>query len=105
VAIGRGAVASKPGSVAIGSDSVANSINVVAVGAEGNERRIRHVAPGQQPTDAVNLGQLQSFVAVAVKADNDGVAIEQLRRQLAEMHTLVQLQQQRIAQLERQGNQ
>ena len=121
VAIGRGAVASKPGSVAIGSDSVANSINVVAVGAEGSERRIRHVAPGQQPTDAVNLGQLQSFVASAVKAatpqaaqparsgtavdaDNVRVEIERLRMQLAALQTLTQLQQQRIAQLERQGN-
>jgi len=121
VAIGRGAVASKPGSVAIGSDSVANSINVVAVGAEGSERRIRHVAPGQQPTDAVNLGQLHSSVASAVKAatvravrpapsetavdaDNVRVEIEQLRSQLAALQALTQQQQQRIAQLERQRN-
>ncbi|MFM0503318.1 YadA-like family protein [Paraburkholderia caffeinilytica] len=59
VAIGGGAQASAPNSVAIGEGSVADVSNTVSVGSAGNERRITNVAPGQAPTDAVNMQQFQ----------------------------------------------
>ncbi|WP_433705403.1 YadA-like family protein [Paraburkholderia sacchari] len=59
-AIGDKATAMGDNSVALGANSVANDSNTVSVGSQGNERRITNVAPGQGPTDAVNMGQLQS---------------------------------------------
>ena len=59
-AIGQGAMATAAGSVALGQGSIANLPNTVSVGAPGAERRITNVAPGVNPTDAVNVGQLEA---------------------------------------------
>ncbi|MFX1739975.1 YadA family autotransporter adhesin [Paraburkholderia kururiensis] len=67
-----GATASAPNAVALGSGSVASEANTVSVGSAGSERRITNVAPGINPTDAVNMSQLQavqgSVTSVARKA-------------------------------------
>ncbi|MFX1739725.1 YadA family autotransporter adhesin [Paraburkholderia kururiensis] len=72
VALGQNASASAPNSVALGSGSVANEANTVSVGSQGAERRITNVAPGVNPTDAVNVSQLQgvqqSITNIARKA-------------------------------------
>lgn len=47
--------------MALGTGSVADSPNTVSVGAPGSERRITNVAPGVLPTDAANVGQLQTL--------------------------------------------
>ncbi len=59
-AIGEKAAATGNNSVALGANSVANEDNTVSVGSQGNERRITNVANGVNPTDAANVGQLQS---------------------------------------------
>ncbi len=61
VALGPGAVALAPNSVAIGAGSVSNVANTVSVGSPGNERRITNVAAGINPTDAVNVSQLNNL--------------------------------------------
>ena len=53
-------MASGNNSVALCTNSIADQANTVSVGSPGNERRITNVAPGINPTDAVNLSQLQS---------------------------------------------
>nr|WP_329956653.1 YadA-like family protein [Collimonas humicola] len=60
VAIGTNAQATGNNSVAVGANSVANEANTLSVGSTGNERRITNVAPGINPTDAVNVSQLQN---------------------------------------------
>ena len=60
-ALGPGAVALAPNSVAIGSGSIASLANTVSMGSPGNERRVTNVAPGVNPTDAVNVSQLNSL--------------------------------------------
>jgi autotransporter adhesin len=60
VAIGNGAVASHTNSVALGAGSVTSAPNTVSVGSVGNERRITNVAAGIDPTDAVNVSQLDA---------------------------------------------
>lgn len=62
-ALGPGATAMAPNSVAIGSGSVSTMAGTVSVGAPGNERRITNVEAGISPTDAVNVGQLNSMAA------------------------------------------
>jgi X-X-X-Leu-X-X-Gly heptad repeat protein len=59
-ALGQGSVASAPNSVALGSGSIADEPNTVSIGSAGNERRLTNVAPGINPTDGVNVSQLQS---------------------------------------------
>ena len=59
-AVGANAVASAANSVALGAGSVASEANSVSVGSPGNERTITNVAPGVNPTDAVNMSQLNS---------------------------------------------
>ncbi|WP_233879886.1 YadA-like family protein [Paraburkholderia flagellata] len=59
-AIGDKAQATGNNSVALGANSVADEDNTVSVGSQGNERRITNVANGVNPTDAANVGQLQS---------------------------------------------
>ena len=59
-AMGDKASATGNNSVALGANSVANEDNTVSVGSQGNERRITNVANGVNPTDAANVGQLQS---------------------------------------------
>jgi autotransporter adhesin len=67
-ALGTGAVASGTNSVAVGANSVASQANTVSFGTPGNERRLTNVAAGVAPTDAVNLGQLDTAVNAAVNA-------------------------------------
>lgn len=64
-AIGADSTANGAGSVALGYGSVANRANTVSVGnsATGFDRQITNVAPGTQPNDAVNLGQLTQYSA------------------------------------------
>jgi autotransporter adhesin len=107
--------------------------NTVSVGRIGFERRIMNVATSQRPTDAVNVAQLKAAVAavaamvastaaaspagppppavsvVAVGTESGTRANNDLRRELAELQTLVREQQallqrqgQRVAQLESQ---
>ena len=61
-AIGDQAQATGNSAVALGVNSVASRDNSVSVGSVGNERQITNVAAGTAPTDAVNLGQLNSAV-------------------------------------------
>jgi autotransporter adhesin len=74
VAIGGGAKASAPNSVAIGEGSVADVTNTVSVGSSGNERRITNVAPGQAPTDAVNMQQFQGGLSDMARNAYSGTA-------------------------------
>jgi trimeric autotransporter adhesin len=62
-AMGQGATVTSAAAnaVAIGAGSVADRANTVSVGAAGAERQITNVAAGTQPTDAVNVGQLQNL--------------------------------------------
>lgn len=68
-AIGNGASASGDGSIAIGVGSVASDPNTLSVGSAGNERRITNVAAGVNPTDAVNVSQLQGYFGGGVQYD------------------------------------
>ena len=61
VALGANSNASAANSVALGANSVANEANTVSVGSVGNERRITNVAAGVNPTDAVNMSQLNGL--------------------------------------------
>jgi autotransporter adhesin len=62
-AFGTGAQATAANSVAIGAGSVASAANTVSVGAPGAERRVTNVAAGIAPTDAANMGQLNSMAS------------------------------------------
>jgi autotransporter adhesin len=107
IAIGKQAVASKKGAVAIGEGSVANSPNTVSVGHPRHPRRITNVAPATAPSDAVTLAQAQQLLSAAVASASAGgapsaqEAVDDLRRELADLRRLLQRQQQRIAELER----
>ena len=61
IAFGANARATGNNSVALGSGSVASEANTVSVGDSGSERRITNVADGVNPTDAVNVSQLQAL--------------------------------------------
>jgi len=108
LALGRDASATQTGSVAIGLGSIANVANTVSVGSSANRRRIVNVAAGVGPNDAVNLAQLQAAVAaarfaplsVAPAGATDTELVGDVRRELAELRTLVRQQQQRISELE-----
>nr|WP_329956561.1 YadA-like family protein [Collimonas humicola] len=60
VATGAAAQATGTNSVALGAGSIADQANTVSMGAPGSERRITNVAPGINPTDAVNVSQLNA---------------------------------------------
>lgn len=60
--------ADENGGVALGLDAELVN-NAVTVGSAGHKRRIRHVADGIEPTDAVNVRQLEQFQTVI----NDGL--------------------------------
>jgi autotransporter adhesin len=77
VALGYQATANGNNSVAIGAGSVANRDNSVSVGnaATGQQRQITNVAPGTLPSDAVNLGQLDSSVSYLKQKINSTGAI------------------------------
>lgn len=117
-ALGSGAQARRKGSVAIGYSSIADEANIVSVGSTDIRRRITNVANAQNPTDAVPLRQVKQMIAaataagaplaaerpavsvVAVDQEKGGAAVEDLRRRLSALESLVRLQQERIAQLE-----
>ena len=61
IAIGSGASVTADDSVALGSGSIANEANTISIGSALQQRRITNVAPGRNPTDAVNLGQLNDM--------------------------------------------
>nr|WP_249744890.1 YadA-like family protein [Burkholderia pyrrocinia] len=76
-ALGTNATASAANSVALGAGSIASEANTVSVGSAGNERRITNVAAGVNPTDAVNVSQLnavQSGVSNVARRAYSGVA-------------------------------
>jgi autotransporter adhesin len=88
MALGAGATATMPRSVAIGFGSVANVADTVSVGSAGRKRRVVNVASGTQPTDAVNLAQLQAATATrAVSAPMSEDA--DLRHEVRALRTLV----------------
>lgn len=62
-AVGPNASATAANAVAIGSGSTNTVANTVSFGSAGNERRLTNVAAGISPTDAVNVGQLNSVAA------------------------------------------
>ena len=63
VAVGYGAVSTGSNSVALGAGSSdGGAANVVSVGSPGHERTITNVAPGVNPTDAVNVSQLDGLL-------------------------------------------
>jgi hypothetical protein len=70
-AIGANAVATAPNAVALGAGSVASAPNTVSVGAPGAERRITNVAAGINPTDAVNVGQLNAVSGQIVSVQQE----------------------------------
>jgi autotransporter adhesin len=63
VAVGHKARATAANAVALGEGSVADEANTVSVGSSSNRRRITNVASGTDPTDAVNVGQLDSVAS------------------------------------------
>ncbi len=73
-AIGDGASATGAGAVALGQGSVADQANTVSVGSQGNERRITNVAPGQAPTDAVNMSQFNQGLGDVARSAYSGIA-------------------------------
>jgi autotransporter adhesin len=80
VALGNGATvqSAATNAVAIGAGSIASAPNTVSFGTPGNERRLTNVAPGVNPTDAVNLNQLNTMFNTAqddIKRANGGVAM------------------------------
>ena len=76
------AVAATP--VAIGNNSVADQPNTVSVGAPGAERRLTNVAPGIQPTDAVNMSQLNDVQRRAYAGVAMSVALSSSKAPLLE---------------------
>jgi trimeric autotransporter adhesin len=61
MALGTNAQALAQGSVAIGQDSVAKDANTVSLGNDSLQRRITNMAAGIDPTDGVNVSQLQAL--------------------------------------------
>jgi autotransporter adhesin len=70
VALGGSAKASAPNSVALGAGSVADEADTVSVGSSSGKRRITNVAAGVNPSDAVNVAQLQSGLNQALSQAN-----------------------------------
>jgi autotransporter adhesin len=82
VAIGNGSLASAPNSVAVGNASIASVANTVSVGSPGAERRVTNVATGIDPTDGVNVSQLQSVAAgIESQAENLQSQVNNNRRE------------------------
>jgi len=65
-AFGRGASVVATNAVALGANSVALRTDSVSIGRGGEERQIVNLAAGTQPTDAVNVAQLNDAMAGAV---------------------------------------
>ena len=83
VALGENASVTAANSVALGMNSIAargalsgytdpisgqpmNSVGEVSVGSPGADRQITNVAAGSAPTDAANVGQVESAEAIAI---------------------------------------
>lgn len=67
---------------AVGRGSVADRDNTVSIGASGQDRQLAHVAAGTVATDAVNVQQLGTATANAVRQSNrytDEATANQLR--------------------------
>ena len=60
IALGQNANTSGDNAVAIGANSVADENNTVSFGNDSLNRRLTHVGEGINPTDAVNLAQMQA---------------------------------------------
>jgi autotransporter adhesin len=60
IALGQNANTSGDNSAAIGANSVAAEDNTVSFGNDTMNRRLTHVGEGINPTDAVNLAQMQA---------------------------------------------
>jgi autotransporter adhesin len=99
-ALGVGARATRQRSVALGSGSVANVVDTVSVGSDKLKRRIVNVAPAVNPTDAVNLAQLQAATAATTAAANMQAA-GNTQQEVTALRTLVEQLEARIMQLER----
>ena len=74
--------ASSAGGVALGADAELMD-GTISVGATGTERRIIHVADGVNPTDAVNLGQVETELTdLQVSIDAINVRLDDLLTRL-----------------------
>jgi len=74
--------ASNTGGVALGAGAELMD-GAISVGSTGTERRIIHVADGVNPTDAVNLGQVQTDLAdMQVSIDTINVRLDGLLTRL-----------------------
>lgn len=62
-ALGNNSQVTAENSVALGADSIADQPNTVSVGSPTNLRRITNVADGIDPTDAVNVRQLDASIS------------------------------------------
>jgi autotransporter adhesin len=71
LALGANSNAPANNAVALGSGSTATRDNTVSVGAPGSERQITNVAAGVQPTDAVNMSQLNAATNQMQQSIND----------------------------------
>ena len=70
-ALGHSAASSGTNSVALGANSTdGGEANVVSVGSAGQTRRITNVTAGVNPTDAVNVSQLQGAVSGNIAVNN-----------------------------------
>lgn len=80
IAIGDGAFVQGAGSIALGAGSLvgADETNVFSIGSSDSTRRILHVTAGVDPTDAVNVQQMNdaddAILASAQKYVNDQLA-------------------------------
>ena len=102
VAIGASARATAGQSIAIGYASRANVANTVSVGSANIKRRITNIAAGVAANDAVNVAQLNAVVAAMAPAQAASIAapdsagvIEELRREVRELHARLQRLEQR----------
>jgi trimeric autotransporter adhesin len=69
--------AGNDGAVVLGYNSQVSGPNTVSVGAPGAERRITNVANGVNPTDAVNVSQLNGAITSNQNYTNQQVAVVQ----------------------------
>ncbi|MBG0870786.1 hypothetical protein UE94_015375 [Burkholderia cenocepacia] len=93
VAFGTDATATATNAVALGSYSIAGAANTVSIGNTTTQRRIVNVGDGTQPTDAVNLRQLNTVdgrvttlnttvEGISVQVENNTQDITQIRADL-----------------------
>lgn len=88
VAIGNNVIVGHKNAVAIGEGSMTTADNTVSVGSESNKRRITNVAQAEDENDAVNYGQLKSYVAENAGGANSGEVFK-LRGEVAKLDSRV----------------